>query len=141
VHKLKVDSSEKSELLTLLVNANEEMRRLHDNAPDASATDSGKWDVYFGGVAAGAGLDRAGLVVSAEKPGNNSDISKESLMDIGLKKVTLRQVIKFAFGLESGGRPVKIRNLVIDTHADPEGYIDANLSVSAFSVVADKDKK
>jgi hypothetical protein len=141
VHKLKVDSSEKSELLNMLQNANDEMRRLHENAPDASASDNGKWDVYFGTVAGNAGLDRSALNISAEKPGNNSDISKEALYDISMKKTTIRQAIKFAYGLESGARPVKIRNIVIDTHADPEGYIDATLAVSAFSVIVDKDKK
>jgi hypothetical protein len=141
VHKLKVDSSEKSDLLNMLQNANEELRRLHDNAPDASASDNGKWDIYFGTVASNAGLDRSSLNISAEKPGNSSDISKEALYDIGMKKITVRQAIKFAFGLESGSRPVKVRNLIIDTHADPEGYIDATLAVSGFSVILDKDKK
>jgi hypothetical protein len=141
VHKLKTDSSEKSELLTMLVNANEEMRRLHDNAPDASASDNGKWDVYFEGIAGAAGLDHSALTISTEKPGNNSDISKEAMYDISMKKITLRQIIKFAVGLEAGARPVKVKNLIVDTHADPEGYIDATLSVSGFSVVVDKDKK
>jgi type II secretory pathway component PulM len=66
VHKLKTESSEKSDLLSLLQNANEEVRRLRDSAPDASASDNGKWDAYFDGIATGSGLDHSVLSVSAK---------------------------------------------------------------------------
>ena len=64
------------------------------------------------------------------------DQAKEAMFDLKLKHVTIRQVVRYAFFLESGGKPVKLRNLTIDTKGDPSGYLDATLAVSGFAVAA-----
>jgi type II secretory pathway component PulM len=138
VHNLKKESTEKSDLLSLIQNANEELKRLRESGPPATADATGKWDVLFDQISAASGIDKSTMTVSAEKPGANSEVAKEALFDISLKKVTIRQVVKLAFGLESASRPVKVRNLSIDTNADPAGYVDAQLAVSAFSLIAEK---
>ena len=74
------------------------------------------------------------MTVSAEKPGASGEVAKESLFDLSLKKVSIRQVVKLAYFLESGSQPVKLRNLSIDTNADASGYLDATLSVSTFTL-------
>ncbi len=138
VHSLKNELAEKTELLSQIQSANDELRRLRDEtagAAAAGAQQTGPWPAYFESVGTGAGLDKATLTVSGEKPGATSDQAKEGLYDLGLKHVSIKQVVRFAFGLENGARPVKLRNLSIDTHADPEGYMDATLAVSAFALI------
>lgn len=139
VHKLKNDVADKSDLLSMLQNANEELRRLKESNTAASAAAStDPWPNYLESTAANAGIVKPGIAVSDPKPGSSGETTKETLFDLNLKHVTIRQVIRYAQALESGSRPVKLRNLVIDTKADPTGYMDATLSISAFALAQAK---
>lgn len=139
VHKLKIQFAEKTDLLAQIQSANDELRRLRDSTPAAGASaqkEQGAWSAFFEMTAAGAGIEKAALSVSTEQPGATSDQAKESLFDLSLKHVTIKQAVRFAFQIENGVRPVKLRNLLIDTKSDPSGYMDATLSVSAFALKA-----
>ncbi|MGZ3689709.1 MAG: hypothetical protein ACXWPM_00310 [Bdellovibrionota bacterium] len=137
VRSLKHDLSERNNLLNTIQTAGDELHRLKESNPqaprDAAAT-GGSWPSYIETVASNAGLDKSSLSISAEKPGASSDISKEALLDVGVKHASIKQVVRLAFYLESGARPMKLRNLAIDTKADPQGYLDATLSLSAFTM-------
>lgn len=136
VRSLGREVAEKRDLLTLLQSSSEELRKLRDARGMMDAAPAGPWPAYFQSLAGPAGLDAAAITVSAEKAGTKTDLATEALIDLSLKKVSVRQVVKLAYGIENGPRPVKIRQLLIDTKADPEGYMDATLSVSAFTWVA-----
>ena len=140
VYSLKREVSEKSELLNTIQTANDELRRLKETSPPVQAPEAGggAWAQYFDAVAGGAGVDKAQLNVASEKVGNSTDTLKETLFDVAIKKVSIKQVVRLAFAFETGARPVKLRNLTIDTKADPEGYMDATLSISAFSLIPPK---
>ena len=141
VHSLKSELSEKSELLMTIQGANEEMRRLHEAGTPQVTDQAGPWNTYFEGITTNAGMDKSIVSISPEKPTGSGDTVKESLFDLTFKKATIRQVVKFAWFLENGARPVKIRNLSIDTNADPSGYLEATLSISAFSITESKESK
>lgn len=140
VRGLRNELEEKSELLHTLQSANDELRTLRDTIPanaqgqQSAAPGGGSWSTYFEAQASGAGVEKSALTVSTEKSGQSTDVAKESLFDINLKKVSIKQIMRFAVGLESGTRPIKLRNLLIDTKSDPNGYMDATLSVSAFAL-------
>lgn len=140
VHKMKVELSEKNELLRMIQNANNELQQLKDTASGSSIMNSGgdPWGVYFSNIAGSSGIAKENLTISDEKNGSVTDLSKESLFDLNLKHVNIRQVVRYAFSLENGGRPIKLRNLQIDTKGDPEGFLDATLSVSSFALQANK---
>lgn len=139
VHRLRDDVSEKSQLLTYINTANDEMRRLKEvNMNLSGAASNDPWPAYFQQLAGGAGVPADGFGVSDPKPGAASDVSKEALFDITVRHANIRQIVKFAQTLETGSRPVKVRNLTIDTIPDGSGYLDATLSVSAFSLVQPK---
>src|SRR6185437_13393945 len=109
----------KKELLSMIQSANQEIRGLRaSGVPQEIPPASGPWNTYFEQIAGNAGIDKANLTVSAEKEGPPSDLAKESFFDLSLKKSTIRQAVKFAYFLESGMRPVKLRGLSIDTNAD-----------------------
>jgi hypothetical protein len=145
VHSLKSELLEKRALLTMVQNATDELKKLKESTAgggfSASAESTGGtpgWNPYFESTAGSAGVDKASLSIQGEKTGASSDQSKESLFDLTLKHVSIKQVVRYAFMLESGQRPVKLRNLLIDTHGDRAGYMDATLSVSAFTLVTPK---
>ncbi len=139
VYKLKREYSEKTDLLATLQTANDELRRLKDLNSSAAAGGAGEaagpWQPYIQSVAGQSGLEPAALEIGAEKPGNSTDSSKEALMELSLKHVSIKQVVRMAFQLENGTRPMKLRNLTVDTQADPAGYMNATLAVSGFTLV------
>ncbi len=50
--------------------------------------------------------------------------------------MNLKQLVQYAFTLENGTRPVKLRHMTVDTGEDPSGYLNATLSVSTFSLAS-----
>lgn len=142
VHRLKRELGDKTELLQTLQNANNELRRLKETTSalttTAAAPAKENWATYLSNVAGGAGIGKETLTVSDEKKGAGSEQLKEALIEVTVKKVNIRQLVRYAFQLENGTRPVKLRNLLIDTHSDLSGYLDATLSVSAFSLAPAK---
>jgi type II secretory pathway component PulM len=140
VHSLKRDLAAKTELLSMIDNANEEIRRLRESGATALTSDIGatSWSDYFDSTATASSIDKGIMTVSSSKPGTGGDVAKEELFDLSLKKANIRQVIKLAYNLENGMRPVKVRSISIDTGADPSGFLDATLSVSAFTSTAPK---
>ena len=142
VHKLKKEVAEKSDLLSLIQTANDEMKRLKETSvgvvtgrPDAAIP----WPAYFENTATALGIDKSLLVISPEKTGPASDIATESFFDITVKHVNIKQVVRFAFSLENGTKPVRLRNLAIDTKNSASGYMDATLAVSAFLLKPGKE--
>ena len=137
VRALRRDLNERSELLGTIQAASDELKRLRESNPSVTSggePETGPWAPYFEGIALQAGLDKAVVSVGEEKIGTPSDLAKEALINVSLKKVNIKQVVRYAFQLESGHRPVKLRNLTIDTQMDPSGYLNATLAVSAFKL-------
>ena len=123
----------------MIETSTDELRRLQEalpgNALKGDAQEASPWSAYFETLATTAGMAKSNLNISTEKPGASSDQAKESLFDIDLKHVNVKQVIGYAVSLENGPRPAKIRNLFINTKGDPTGYMDATFAVSGFALV------
>jgi hypothetical protein len=137
VHKTKQELMAKSELLTMISSAADELHTLQATNASLSAGGGGNdpWPAYFESTAGNAGIPKGSMTVSDAKPGTTSDVAKETLFDLSMKKVNVRQAVRMAQTLESGPRPVKLRNLTIDTQPDGSGYLDVTLSVSAFAMI------
>lgn len=146
VHKMKIEVEDHAELLSVIQHANDEIRNLQSankslatlvqsTAPGAAAPPPENWPAYFESTAGAFGVNRSNLTISEAKPGATNDVSKESLIDVTLKKVNIKQAVKFAQGLEAGTKPVKLRGMKIDTAPDGTGYLDVTFSVSTFVLV------
>ncbi len=147
VYSLKKQCIEKESLLNQIQEADVEIRRLQGMMPHALQTlgrDIGvsAWKSHFESIAITVGIDRAQLSMSevtAVSHGREKDVSEkqsqESLFDLDLKHVSIKLVIKYILALESGQKPVKVRNLFIETKGDALGYLDSTVSVSVFSGV------
>lgn len=139
VHKTKEELMAKSELLNMMSSAADELHTLqaaNSTLAGGGAASTEPWPTYFESTAGNVGIPKGNLTISDSKPGTTSDIAKEALYDIAMKKVNIRQAVRLAQSLESGARPVKLRNLTIDTQPDGSGYLDATLSVSAFAMIS-----
>lgn len=138
VHKTKQELIAKSELLSMMSNAADELRTLQAANSSLSVTGGSNepWPAYFENTASAAGIAKTNLTISDSKTGTSNDVAKEMLYDLTMKKVSIRQAVRLAQSLESGARPVKLRNLTIDTQPDGSGYLDATISVSAFAMVS-----
>jgi hypothetical protein len=98
----------------------------------------GGWNSYFTDLAQMNRIDPEKLSVGPEKKLPPEGPITEKIVEIELKKVTLSQVTDFSFSIEHGSRPVKIRNLEIDTEMNPEGYLSAKISVSTYEMESDR---
>lgn len=132
VGTLRQNTYTKMELVTLLRSANVEMSRLKAITGGSAMADAKiDWNGYFTGLAGQNGLDPANLKVGAEKPAKGTATADESLLDLELKHVSIKQLLQFAVAVDQGHLPVRLRNLKITTES-PEGYLDSTLSVSGF---------
>ena len=139
VHSLKSEIADKDELIRMIQNATDELAELKEQIPAAGATSTASSQPlkdYLTTVAAGSGVPASSLGLDNEKSGSVRDGSKETLAQVTLKKINLRQLVRFLFQMENGSRPVKLRNLSIETHTDQSGYLDATLQVSTFTLKA-----
>jgi len=141
VSRLKASLEEKNDLIQLLQSSNDELRQLKDEAAAAGISSRGSdegtspaWNAYFESIALSSGLTKESLSISGEKPGASGERTKESLIDITLKKINIRQLSRFANSLESGQKPVKIRVMNVESKPDGSAWLDVTLSVSAFSM-------
>ncbi len=138
VRSLRQEMAEKSELLNTLQSANEELRRLKE-ATGTSAPAGGEpaaqqpWQPFIESTAGNAGIDRGSLTVQPEKTGASSDVAKEAIIEINVKKVDVKKLTRFAYFLENSNRPVKLRNLTIESK-DANGNLDATLAISGFTL-------
>lgn len=142
VYSLKKEYLEKAELLSTIQSANDEIQRLKSTgAPAPSADQVGGWTAYFETLAVTSGVEKSAITVSGEKTLGSGTATKETLFDLNLKHSTIRQIIKFSFSLETGNRPVRLKNIAIEAATDLSGYMDATLSISAFSLAEEKTGK
>lgn len=140
VNKMKKDLSEKNQLASLLDQASQDIRALREkNSSLRFASDGGtNLSSYFVAKASTFGIGPTQVTVSSPKAGTENELSKESLYDMQLKKVSLKQIVRLSHSLENGDRIVKLKNLQIENIADPKGYLDAKLSLSTFASVSEE---
>ena len=143
-HSLKNDVIEKQSLLGQLQGWTDEVRGLRDTTQGAVGrmTDLvGPWNVTIDQVATEAGIDKGALSVATEKVGATTDNAKETLLEIQLKQVSIKQIVNFAFKLESNPRILRLRQLSIQTKEDLTGYLDAVLQVAGYNLQDPNNKK
>lgn len=141
-YQLRSDLASKNEILRMIQSAQDEMRELRNQIPPSATVDGARnpevnWADYLRGIAQTNGIESGNLEISPEKPGTATDSTREALIDLKLTKTTIRKVVQFAFAIQSGEQPMKLRNLAIDTDGT-EGYVNSTISISGFRMV---DKK
>jgi hypothetical protein len=145
----KSEIDEKLALIQKIQSSQDELRRLRDVTSRFGAADGGPWADFLREKAQPAGFDPSIVQIASETPvgakpaeapkskdakGAAPAVSgpEETVVEVGLKRVNVRQLVKYVHEIENGGRTVKVRRLQIDTAPDESGYLDASVSVSAF---------
>jgi hypothetical protein len=145
----KSEIDEKLALIQKIQSSQDELRRLRDVTSRFGGGEGGPWADFLREKAQPAGFDPSVVVIASETPvgakpaeapkgkdakGAAPMVSgpEETIVEVGLKRVNVRQLVKYVHEIENGGRTVKVRRLQIDTAPDESGYLDASVSVSAF---------
>ncbi len=61
-----------------------------------------------------------------------NDLYLESVIEVRLKDVNLKQLVDYLFRIERASELLKIKRLRIKTRSDNPGYLDVNFRVSSF---------
>lgn len=147
----KTEIDDKLALVQKIQGAQDELRRLKDITSRFNGTDATPWGQFLQDKAQVAGFDPSvisvtseKIVISAQTPAGKKDpkskdsavaeavVPEESVIEASLKKINVRQLVKYVHEVENGGRTVKVRRLQVDTNPDESGYLDATIIVSAF---------
>lgn len=130
----------KKELLTFLLKSEEEIRRLRSNPRMSAARPSGSranWGQYALEVATQNGIDRGSVEALPEAPGNKTPLIEETEFGLKAKNITIRQLLRLVYGMETGIQPVRVRTLGVKTIGS-EGYLEAELRLAGTTVLERK---
>jgi len=125
---------EKLALIKHLNRSQDELRRLRDNNPLSGMGASDQpWAGDIETQASQKVIAAENLKVNeqAAQVGSNGAPS-EQLIDIDVKKVNVRQLVKLVFQLENGARPAKVKTLQVDTEPDESGYVNLKFSLLTY---------
>jgi hypothetical protein len=61
-----------------------------------------------------------------------NDLYKESVIEVRLKNINLKQLVDYLYRVERSSELLKIKRLRIKTRSDNPGYLDVNFRVSSF---------
>ncbi|MBI3558617.1 MAG: hypothetical protein HY074_20300 [Deltaproteobacteria bacterium] len=133
---LKSEINDREDLIGYLQRSGDQIKQLQAaqrNSHSQSDTSS-----PFGSLVNNAlqtlGIDPSKVDVGSEHPGSQTKTAAETLLDVKLTQVNLRQIQQLLFSLGEQGalRGISFKDLTIDTKGDPSGWMDANFVVSTW---------
>lgn len=130
---------DQQELLMLVNQAGDEIRRLKGQNAGLSQSGTQNWKQHIASLAGAQGVPPANVEVSKETPGATKEILQETLLDVQIKGIQLRPLVQMLYQVEHGSIPMKLRSLAINSESS-DGTLVAKLSVSGFSVKGGEKK-
>lgn len=64
-----------------------------------------------------------------------NDVYRESVIEVRLQQVNLKQLVDYLFKIENSGSFLKIKRLRLKTRSDDPGYLDVTFRVSSFEPI------
>ena len=64
-----------------------------------------------------------------------NDLYRESVIEVRLQQVNLKQLVDYLFKVENSGAFLKIKRLRLKTRSDDPGYLDVTFRVSSFEPI------
>ncbi len=122
---------EKYELLQTLNQATDELRRLRGQNAGMNQGGTANWKQFF---------QNDSIEVLKETPGATQSVLQETLLDLEMKAVGLRQMVQALYKIEHGSPPMKLRALQVENGAG-DGLLSVKFSVSAYSAKPEKAEK
>ncbi len=133
---LKSEINEREELIGYLQRSSDQIKQLQaaqHNSHNQSDTSS-PFGTLVNNSLQTLNIDPAKADVGSEHPGTQTKTATESLLDVKLTQVNLRQIQQLLFSLSEQGalRSISIKDLTVDTKGDPSGWMDASFVVSTW---------
>ncbi len=131
---------QKQELVTLLNQASDEMKRLKGQNSGFSQGAAQSWKAVFAGLAGQAALGADAVEVTKETPGATLSVIQETLLEVNVKNAPLRQLVQFTYQIEHGNPPMKLKGLSVQG-GSPDGLLSATLNISGYLPKPEKAEK
>lgn len=127
---------EKQELLTLVNQAADEIRRLKGQNSTLSSSGAQTWKAVLQNVVVSQGLQPEALEIIKESPGASQSMIQETLVEANIKGILVRPLVQALFQIEHNSPPMKLKGLQVEPGA--EGVLNAKLILSGFMPKAEK---
>ena len=139
----KNEYQEKLALIQKISNSQDELRRLKETTSRAHAEgDTTPWNDYLQGQISSLGIEAEGVSVSTPKkaPSNpkSPTLIESADIDVTLKKMNIRQLVKLIFNIENGSRIAKIKQMNVTAQPDESGYLDLTMTVTGYTLAKAK---
>lgn len=86
------------------------------------------------------GLPATAVEILKESPGATQGVIQESLLEVKLKGLQVRQLVPFLYQIEHGSPPMKLKGLIVEPSSE-EGLLNAKVNVSGYMAKQEKGDK
>lgn len=127
---VKEEYFQKQELLTLINQAGDEIRRLKGQNSSLATGGEMNWKLVLANAASSQGLQPEAVEITKESAGSSQSMIQETLIEAQVKGVFIRPLVQLLFQIEHNSPPMKLKGLQIEPGA--EGVLNARLILSGF---------
>jgi malate/lactate dehydrogenase len=130
-NSLKSEYFEKQELIQVINQAGDEIRRLKGQNAGISQGGAQTWKAVVQGWATTQGLQPEAAEIIKEAPGMSQNIIQESLLEVQVKGMTLSSMVQMLYQVEHGTPPVKLKGLQVEAGTG-DGLLNVKMNLSGF---------
>jgi hypothetical protein len=131
---------QKEELSRILNQASDELRRLKGQNAGIGQGGPQSWNGVFEGMASMQGLPPGSVEILKDSAGPAIGLIQESLVEIKVKGLQIRQLVSLLYQVEHGSPPMKLKGMIIEPGGN-EGLLNAKLNVSGYMAKPEKGDK
>lgn len=134
VNSLKREIDDREELIGYLQKSADTIKQYKSQNQDLNADSASPLDQWAEGIITMSRIDKSRVEIGQERTGTEDKESKEVLVDLKLSQINLRQLTRLLFQFTDQGksRNLNVKDLNIDTKADPTGYLDASVTIATY---------
>ncbi len=128
---MKSEYFDKQEVLQLVNQAGDEMRRLKGKNSGFSQSTTQNWKAVFQNLASSQGVPPESVEIVKETAGAMQSMIQESLLDVQFKGIQLRPLTQLVYQIEHGTPPMKLKGMQVEGNAG-DGTLNAKLFISGY---------
>jgi hypothetical protein len=137
---LRREYHEKQELVRLVTDASEELRRLRGQSSSMSSPGGEQnWKSILGSLVSDQGIPIESLEILQESPGATENVIQETLLEFRIKSIPIRPLVQILSQIHQGAPPMKLKGLLIESDV-ATGQLNAKLNVSGYLAKGEKSK-
>lgn len=130
-NNMKAEYFEKQELLQLVNQAGDEIRRLKGQNAGFSPQGAQTWNSVTQNWAAAQGLAPEAIEIIKETPGVAQSVIQETLLEVQVKGVSIRPMVQMLFQIEHSTPPMKLKGLHVEG-GSADGLLNLKMNLSGY---------